>query len=543
VQILTQQLSVKLISLGGKIMKGKLDKLIVLILVVVLAMMGIVGVANASRPGPTGNSADKNGSALDKVDKFKVILKQAGFSLTPGQFTYWDLVKATCQGESPQAGNNPWPNVYLSLQLPPHPGVTPPLPIDRYWQLGEDEAIVLVGQTPPGVRFFHYQVFAILVPPIEHRMMMPVGDAINMGTINTIGPSKNNAPIVYIITGNRETERRVRAAARKAGYPAAIINVEAISPVISPLGTGDQGSWFVFINRLAVTLDQTAVEDYARNPPYQVFRLKPNQPLADDPQPVPVLRVRGTGHTEMPLYPSLKLLRQAILDRYPGMPVKELDTNITRATQLPDNHEAVCEKPYVGLQRSQDVFGSSRDTVSLTSYPNFMLRDGKDEFVIVYGANHETTGKATYTSFTPYVDQDRWFGLMDGTVTSNNYDAGGNPGDSARRFLCPDDPSTCPPDVQYLYAWKVARHCNGEEFCLELNAEFVDMNGQPYECNLYDWYNFEEGQPLIGSFDLDAAYINISWRSYVEPATNVGPDDNELLYDRAIFFGQYVPEP
>jgi hypothetical protein len=29
------------------------------------------------------------------------------------------------------------------------------------------------------------------------------------------------------------------------------------------------------------------------------------------------------------------------------------------------------------------------------------------------------------------------------------------------------------------------------------------------------------------------------WRAYLEPATNVGPDDNELLYDRAIYFGPY----
>lgn len=488
-------------------------------------------------------SGAANGSVMDKVDDFTEVLKEAGFSLTPGEFTYWDMVEATCQGQAPQAGNNPWPNVYLSLQLPPHQGVTPPLPIDRYWQLDKDEAIVLVGQTPPGVAFFHYQVFAIMVPGIDHRMMMPVGDAINMRTINTIGPGANNRPIVYIITGNRETERRVRAAARKAGYPASIINVEAISPVIAPLGTGAEGSWFVLVNRLAVTQDPPAVEDYAKNPPYEVFRLTPNQPIADDPEPVPVLRVQGTGQTEMPLYPSLKLLRQAILDSYPGLPLKELDTAISHDTPLPDLHATVGEKPYVGLQRGIDVFGASRDNVTLTTYPWFMLRDGEDEFVIVYGANHETTGKGTYTSFTLYADKDRWLGLKDSTVTSNNYDADGQPGDSARRFLCQNDPSQCPADVKYLYAWKVARHCNGEDFCMELKAEFVNMDGQTYECNLYDWYNFEEGQPLIGPFDPDNAEMNITWRTYVEPATNVGPDDNELLYDRAIYFGPYFSEP
>jgi len=30
------------------------------------------------------------------------------------------------------------------------------------------------------------------------------------------------------------------------------------------------------------------------------------------------------------------------------------------------------------------------------------------------------------------------------------------------------------------------------------------------------------------------------FRSYMEPATNVSPDDNELLYDQAIYFGPYL---
>ena len=45
-------------------------------------------------------------------------------------------------------------------------------------------------------------------------------------------------------------------------------------------------------------------------------------------------------------------------------------------------------------------------------------------------------------------------------------------------------------------------------------------------------------------FDLDKAEMFFLWRSYMEPGTNVGPDDNELLYDRAIYFGDYdFPEP
>ena len=55
-----------------------------------------------------------------------------------------------------------------------------------------------------------------------------------------------------------------------------------------------------------------------------------------DAEPVPVLRVRGTGHTEMWLYPRLKTLRA--WPSWPtsagfGTPYKELDTKVW---QLPD---------------------------------------------------------------------------------------------------------------------------------------------------------------------------------------------------------------
>jgi hypothetical protein len=29
------------------------------------------------------------------------------------------------------------------------------------------------------------------------------------------------------------------------------------------------------------------------------------------------------------------------------------------------------------------------------------------------------------------------------------------------------------------------------------------------------------------------------WRNYMEPSTAVGPDDNELVHDQAVYFGPY----
>jgi hypothetical protein len=541
--------------MGGKAFKSLTLVAVVMLVILVLAASASAKVPEAGDgpketlcPPPDDKPKEKVWCALDKADRFSEILKTAGFSLYPGEFSFWDLVKRCCEGKIPDTlANNPWPNTYIALKLDDETAVMPG--IDRYWHLREDEAIVLVGQTPPAAAYFSYQTVMITLPDDEttpdvdesmRRLGSAVGDTIHIGTVKTIGPDKYNRPILIIITGNRDTERRVRAAALKAGYPNAIINVQTISPVIAPLGTGPDspGSSFAFVHRVAVPLDKTAVEDYARhaNERVRVFRVTPKKPLDPDPEPVPVLRVRGTGHTEMELYPALKKLREAILKRYAAMPAKELDTKVWElvASDGQNMREMRCEKPYVGLQRGVQVLGCTRDTNYLGTYPNFMLREGQDEFVIAYGVNHQNSGKATYSSFSIYADKDKWFGLMNGTTLSPDFDKSGPPGASARRYL-PNDPD---PSIDMLYAWKVARHCKAEDmpYCMEAKVNedpdhpgepFLDINGDSYRCD-----------QEYGAFDLNQEEMFFLWRNYMEPATSVGPDDNELLYDRAIYFGQ-----
>jgi len=525
-------------------MKGNVRKSFVLVVVVASVMLALIGAAGAQQSDTKAGPYDKGWSALDNVDGFRDTLKKAGFELQEdGWIEFFDTIKECCLGHIPDTlANNPWPNTYVVLRMPTHEGVADPpqAPPGLFWQLRQDEAIVIVGQTPPPAAYFSYQTFANFIPPypegtIPPRIGAAVGDAINIGTINTIGPDRANQPIVYIITGHRETEWRVRQAALKAGYPAAIINVETISPVIAPLGIGAEGSWFYMAHRVAVPADGDELQTYVQEASerYEVFRVTPEKELVPDPEPVPVLRVRGTGHTEMELYPALKRLRQAILEQYAGKPHKELGTKVWELVTR-DGRELLLEQPYVALQRGYQIIGGTRDANYLATYPNFMLREDKDEFVIVYGVNHQKTGKATYSSVSIYADKDRWFGVNNGTMLSPDF------GDSARRYL-PDDPD---PNVDMLYAIKVARHCDeGEKYCMQVNQpDFLDINGKTYTCLLDDL----ETPDIVESEQLDfnKEEMFFLFRSYMEPETNVSPDDNELLYDQAIYFGPYeFPEP
>ncbi len=81
---------------------------------------------------------------------------------------------------------------------------------------------------------------------------------------------------------------------------------------------------------------------------------------------------------------------------------------------------------------------------------------------------------------------------------------------------------------------------------MEVRDEFTDIDGNAYTCTLYDYYTNpgkKPGNPIpLGPFDLNNADLFFLWRSYMEPATNISPDDSELLYDRAIYFGPYFPK-
>ena len=100
-------------------MKGKLNKLFILILMVVLVAVGIAGAASVSKAALAVNPGDTSWSALERVPRFLKETERAGFKWQEGKFSFYDLIKATCEGKIFSAlGNNPWPNAYFSLQMP-----------------------------------------------------------------------------------------------------------------------------------------------------------------------------------------------------------------------------------------------------------------------------------------------------------------------------------------------------------------------------------------------------------------------------------------
>ncbi|HNU39454.1 MAG: hypothetical protein ACP5PV_09725 [Methanothrix sp.] len=466
---------------------------------------------------------------IGNVDAFKQALEKDGFTVQEGELGYFDFIKLYNEGVLPSAyGNNPTTK-YVAYFVPPAPGhkvdeklseIASTLGMSgnttSFWNQGPDEAVVFVGRTPPECRFFNFDlVLMFRTYGNETRWIFaPPVDPLNMDVIKTEGTPDGspgnpyNQTTMVVTTADKGIDQRIRAAAQSAGYSEGIINTHVLPSAMLNLGLENNSDVFGEAIRPALVKDKQSGDDYVNNTPAVVLRITPNESSELEPYDVPVQRVRGTGTTEFDLMDDLEELKNAIISKHNGSTARELPTSIC----VPDGAD--------GIQRGINVIGPNNDCCYLWTatqpvesptapffntsgfYPflqdsQVTLGDDPDEFIIVYGINHVATGKATYSNFAVY-GADVWNGIK--AITDIDFNG------TAEEYL-PDNPN-----AKYLYVYKLARNCNGDQHCFEV----------PYGKG---GYGIDLDQPLF-----------IAWRVYHEKATKTGPAYSEIVYDRAIKF-------
>ncbi|MDD5338000.1 MAG: hypothetical protein PHG35_01110 [Dehalococcoidales bacterium] len=457
-------------------------------------------------------AAENNLTSSETMNAFRATLEKDGFTFKSVPFLPVDLVKLYEAGRLPSvAGNNfgaPYKGVFGAL--PGNMEITDESQltnaqeqIDNWlysssglikgWQLNPDEAIVLITKTPPECAYFSYCGFIFYKyyekDQASKWVWTSFNDPLNNLTIKTSGTPNGEAgnpydqDTVIILTADKNTDQRIRNALVATGYPEDIINTYVIPSSMVKLGIGTDCDTIVFGHRMALFTDEEKGEAY-RNKISLAYRVTPTSQGELDSFPAPVLRVRGTGQTEVDFQPALDELRQAILTKYNQLDTEEIETSVW----LTESYDAV--------QRGVFVAGESRDTVYLRS-DSFTLGDDPNECVIVYGVNHAASGKATYANLSFYGEA-----LWNGVAGIYNIEYEG----SAEAYL-PGNPM-----AKYLYVCKFTRIQSSESYCI------VVPTGP--------------GAQGVGLGEL--AFIG--FRAYLEPATKVGPAFVELLYDRVIKF-------
>ena len=446
------------------------------------------------------------------INGFKAALEQSGFTIQVGGYGYMDAIALCSAGiiNSCQGANVGAP--YLAYKLPPAPGQkTPSMKVDPTsglafaYPLRQDEAIVQVGRTPPEAGFFSYQSYLLMRydPDISQYIALfnSIGDTINNMTIktkNTTG-SPFDQPVIIISTADKGIDTRVRKAAQTVGFSPDIINTDVIPSSTVNMGLEGNVDLFGFVSRIVAPKNKNELNAYIKDPGSVVLRLTPKETVTPDPFPIPTLRIRGTGKTELDLLPAVEELRRAILAKYENLQATELTTYVA----LPEGFAATQSKINTMGDNRDSAYFSTIEVDAWTKKDDsrrnaaFTLPDDPSDFVIIYGVNHEATDKATYANCVAYGLQ-----YLNGVagVDSRTYQG------SADDYIAGN------PKSQYLYAWKIARKSYGGPHCLE-----VPIGPQRYGISLDD-------------------KLMLFFRAYLEKATEAGPAHNELVMDRVIRF-------
>jgi len=484
-------------------------------------------------------------ASTENVSEFISVLEEKGFTVQEGRVGKLNVLELCSAGYVNYCFGNNAGFPYAVYILPPCPGQDPsplqappigydPDSADNYpanlgtipagmtYKLRPDEAIVLIGTTPPQARYFSFRSYLGFVqnkagkdytgtPTFGddeigwyHRIYCSLGDPLNhlnMWTSNTPGGAPGNAfnsETVLITTADKGINRMMRDALTAAGYSPDIINDDNIPPALVDMGLEKGKDTFLMVVRAALWDEPETGRDYIDNPGgcLRVFRITPNTPMdTEEPWSVPALKVRETGVSEYQIVPNatadLEHLRQEIIRRHGSPELKQvhLDTNIW----LPEG--------YIGIFRDVDLLAEDRDTTYLRT--EFFQLAGDDDFVIVYGINHEETGKAIYSNFSFYgVD------LLNGIAGTSSLEYA----NSAADYFPPGYEN-----AKYYYVYKIARRAQDGEPCVVV----------PYST----------GNPSGKAFGVDNnkdAFI--AFRAYIDVNTQVGPSLFELIWDRAILF-------
>ncbi len=479
------------------------------------------------------------------IINFISILNSRGFIVQEGRLSYIDILKLCSEGKVDNCLGNNVGAPYAVCLLPPAPNQDPsegqappigynpdnpsnyPANIDYLTpgfasKLRPDEAIVLIGMTPPPALYYSFRSYLGFVPNkpekdyseyitagndytgFYHLIFASLGDQLNnynLWTDNTPKGAPGNAfnsSTIIISTADRNINKQIRNSLSIAGYSQDIMNDDNIPIELVNMGLEARKDTFTFMMRIALWAQQNIGNQYLNNIHkfIKVLRITPKIPLPNlTPWQVPTLKIRETGISEYQVVPNCRNdfdhLRNEIIKKYGGTEYDHVDLDLTMG--IPDNYNAIL--------RDINVYGDNRDAVYFKT-ENFQLTSD-DDFVIVYGINHERTGKSIYSNASFYGAE--LFNGVAGAFSTVQFP------DTALEFF-PEGYE----NAGYYYAYKMARKAD------EDNVVII-----PYST----------GNPLGKAYGVDNNQdVLITFRVYLDKTAMVGPYIFDIIWDRVILF-------
>lgn len=468
-----------------------------------------------------------------KVSETKAIAEQLAteFIVQRGELCKADPIELFTSGYVEDANGNNAGASYVITQLPPSSRNPKLNVIPVGFQMDQDEALVLVGYTPPKCRYFSYQPYLVnrfflgTNQPTAKKIYARLGNSINKYNLPTGTDDPHKRLFVLIVAANQDTFDKVKRSIESAGITAKQIMSMIIPSQTEPnlavnFGLGLTADSFNFLHRASIF--DKAEEDaaYMANPTVELLRVTPKTPLAANPMSRPAAISRKTGIREQDisgLREHLRDLRAAIIKRFSGSYQHYYELK-TSTWVYPGGDVAIFER--------EDVVGETNDTLYLQSEP-FVLH--ADDLIVVFGVNHDQTGKSVYSNVACYgAAHLNGVGGIVSTPKTDLYPDRKSYFGTASDYL----PQLTKDQANRLYVYKFARQANDTStFALPDNRD-----GRYYGLN-------------------DADTVFMGFRIYVDVLTSVGPypgnvrdgqyffeegpEDSEVFFDQVIVFSNF----
>ncbi|MES9991881.1 MAG: hypothetical protein ABW098_08000 [Candidatus Thiodiazotropha sp.] len=380
------------------------------------------------------------------------------------------------------------------------------------FMLDNTEAVVLLLQTPPAVRYYgitpYVQARMILDAIIPGKRRIVLGsfaDTLNYLRINAVEKGSDTLTTfdglaAVILTSNHAVAENLERRLIESGLSPNGINIIEI-PTISesmPLYTGynTEADEFTLIMRVGLPLVSEELDMWLDLEPLAVWRIGVPDTEFElfDASPYEERRTNYYEHSVVQnSLARMNSLITALKRRHSELTPRVFPKGhwvSTKGKACITDYELCNADNQDALYRQEDV-----------DIPLYLTSD-PENFWYLIGAAHRNTGKATYTNHSIYLKR-----LAAGVASITDENATG----SAAYYAEPHAEGLEIGDYEDFYVFRVARDCDPEEldlgYCLEV----------PYP---------EPGQP-IGVMDNDELFTFS--RLYVETSSGVGPIPSEVI--------------
>jgi hypothetical protein len=447
-------------------------------------------VACGGEPPSSGEGSREPAPAAVSVasQSLTATLAANGYTVGRGRFSFLDMTQCcatSCEGNNPTSP-------YAAFYVPTAPGEDPNPNADadglaNVFHLRADEAIVFIGPTPPESRYFGFTPYLTdraADDGSRRSVAASLSETLNDLVIRAAAQPVFQRTVAIVAAADATTRRNVVGALVSAGFPQTAINALVFDPALSRFGLDEAADRFSVLFRVALPTDAAALQAYIAEPGANVYRVTPNAIAAPSPLPSPAARTKDMA-SELDLSNAVDRLGEAVVAAYPDYVASELAVD-----------DGVAD-PLGCIDGQKTCAFDNRDATYPAIKPR-VLFSSDDDFYVAYGVDHQVSAKASYASVSVYA-LNHLVGIT--AVASPQY-----PG-SAQNYLESTDT-----DAAKLFAWKIARHCNGEPYCLE-----VPKGGCP-----------------TGMFN--GQWGSLAFRTYLEPTSKTAPSPDTLMRDRVIYF-------